>query len=63
MRIHAVDVSGGNVELQDDSMVEKYTISEDVYNEREGKPGFPLKLQFCAAECSCERRSCGKYIL
>ncbi|EYC06598.1 hypothetical protein Y032_0075g977 [Ancylostoma ceylanicum] len=35
MRIHAVDVSGGNVELQDDSMVEKYTISDDAYNERE----------------------------
>ncbi|KIH53089.1 CAP-Gly domain protein, partial [Ancylostoma duodenale] len=35
MRIHAVDISGGNVELQDDSMVEKYTISDDAYNERE----------------------------
>ncbi|KAL6744163.1 hypothetical protein Aduo_017125 [Ancylostoma duodenale] len=35
MRIHAIDISGGNVELQDDSMVEKYTISDDAYNERE----------------------------
>ncbi|KAJ1366319.1 hypothetical protein KIN20_026952 [Parelaphostrongylus tenuis] len=34
MHIHAIDVSGGNVELQDDSMVEKYTISDDKYNER-----------------------------
>ncbi|VDM79818.1 unnamed protein product [Strongylus vulgaris] len=35
MHIYAVDVSGHNVELQDDSMVEKYTMSEDAYNERE----------------------------
>ncbi|CAJ0588822.1 unnamed protein product [Cylicocyclus nassatus] len=35
MRIHAVDISGHNVELQDDSMVEKYTMSDAAYNERE----------------------------
>lgn len=34
MRIHAIDVSGENVELQDDSMVEKYTMSDDKYNNR-----------------------------
>ncbi|WKY08890.1 hypothetical protein Q1695_001792 [Nippostrongylus brasiliensis] len=35
MRLHAVDVSGGNTELQDDTMVEKFTISEEEYNQRE----------------------------
>ncbi|VDO76581.1 unnamed protein product [Heligmosomoides polygyrus] len=35
MRLHAVDTSGGNAELQDDSMVEKFTISEEQYNQRE----------------------------
>ncbi|KIH51729.1 hypothetical protein ANCDUO_18179, partial [Ancylostoma duodenale] len=45
MRIHAIDISGGNVELQDDSMVEKYTISDDAYNEREGLYGFPIDVE------------------
>ncbi|VDO53459.1 unnamed protein product [Haemonchus placei] len=35
MRLRAVDVSGQNAELQDDSMVEKYTISDDQYDKRE----------------------------
>ncbi|ETN70388.1 CAP-Gly domain protein, partial [Necator americanus] len=35
MRIHAIDVSGHNVELQDDSMVEKYAMSDDAYNARD----------------------------
>ncbi|PIO77695.1 CAP-Gly domain protein [Teladorsagia circumcincta] len=35
MRLHAVDISGQNAELQDDSMVEKYTISDDQYDKRE----------------------------
>ncbi|VDP38302.1 unnamed protein product [Heligmosomoides polygyrus] len=37
MRLHAVDTSGGNVKLQDDSMVEKFNISEEQYNQREGE--------------------------
>ncbi|KJH53612.1 CAP-Gly domain protein [Dictyocaulus viviparus] len=34
MRIHATDISGENEALNDDSMVEKYTISDDKYDER-----------------------------
>uniref|UniRef100_A0A1I7XIF3 CAP-Gly domain-containing protein n=1 Tax=Heterorhabditis bacteriophora TaxID=37862 RepID=A0A1I7XIF3_HETBA len=34
MKIHAVDISGRNQDLQDDSMVEKYEMSDEKYNER-----------------------------
>lgn len=34
MRLHAIDTSGENVKLQDGSMVEKYTMSDDIYNKR-----------------------------
>lgn len=33
-RIHAVDITGGNEELKDDSMVEKYEITDEAYSKR-----------------------------
>ncbi|CAB3398674.1 unnamed protein product [Caenorhabditis bovis] len=34
MRIHAIDITGRNEDLKDESMVEKYEISDDAYNQR-----------------------------
>ncbi|CAI4222908.1 unnamed protein product [Auanema sp. JU1783] len=34
MRVHAVDSTGGNEELKDDSMVEKYEMSDEKYSQR-----------------------------
>ncbi|CAO4376049.1 unnamed protein product [Caenorhabditis nigoni] len=33
-RIHAVDVTGGNEDFKDESMVEKYEMSDDAYDKR-----------------------------
>nr|1T0Y_A Chain A, tubulin folding cofactor B [Caenorhabditis elegans] len=33
-RIHAVDVTGGNEDFKDESMVEKYEMSDDTYGKR-----------------------------
>ncbi|CAI2354779.1 unnamed protein product [Caenorhabditis sp. 36 PRJEB53466] len=33
-RIHAIDVTGGNEDFKDESMVEKYEISDDAYDKR-----------------------------
>lgn len=33
-RIHAIDVTGENEDFKDESMVEKYEMSEDAYNQR-----------------------------
>ncbi|EFO87816.1 hypothetical protein CRE_05386 [Caenorhabditis remanei] len=33
-RIHAVDVTGGNEDFKDESMVDKYEMSDDAYNKR-----------------------------
>lgn len=36
MKIYAVDVSGENTNLNDDSMIDKYEMPDDEYNKREG---------------------------
>lgn len=36
MQLYATDLSGGNIALQDASMVEKYEITEDAYSKRDG---------------------------
>lgn len=41
MRIHATDTTGQNLELNNSDMVEKYSISEEAYNNR---PGFYFRI-------------------
>lgn len=40
LRIHAVDKTGHNLTINDGDMVEKFTMSDDVYDKREGMFSF-----------------------
>ena len=40
MQIHGIDRTHKNEELKDDSMVEKYEMSEDKYDQRQGENQF-----------------------